>query len=198
MIRIASTTWLAAICALTLLLFMGIRIDWAGSGPPSASLRKGTPLQTMDTMRVLARQNDWKEYWQCFSTRGKAWYICSFYFTTAWAAFAYPGKRPPEAFEAERILDRYGFTKSRMERQEAESLQSFHERVSHYLDGREIEFWGQFGSDKRWLLPGDGEIRILSETDNFALLQLPMSPDGIECGAVKVGGQWLFDGSEYK
>jgi hypothetical protein len=181
------------------------RLHWVGLAAialtgchSSESLSRGTPLQAMETMRFLARENDWKEYWGCFSTRGKAWYICSFYYATALAAFSYPDKRPPEAFEAERLLEKYGFTKSRMERYDAESLEMFHERVAHYLDGRESEFWKQISSEKKWLLPGDGLIRILKETDNFALLELPELSGGLECGMVKAMGQWLFDGSEYQ
>src|SRR5436190_18218982 len=125
MIRVTSITLLAAICALILLLFMAVRIDWTGKVPPSETLRRDTPLQAMETMRFLARDNDWKEYWQCFSTRGKAWFIGSFYYATALAAFAYPSGRPPEAYEHEQLLNKYGFTKSRMERNEGESLELF-------------------------------------------------------------------------
>lgn len=152
-----------------------------------------TPLQAAETMRAFATEGKWDGYWNCLSPRGKGWFIAESASTLAWDAGAQP--IDPKAGESSRlIIEKYGLTKQNLQRKEGETSDAQCLRIGAFLGSRGSEYCKELSKmGKFTLLPGPGQIRVLEEKGDHAVLEFSLEIK-IRCNLSKIDGRWLLDG----
>lgn len=142
-------------------------------------------------MRGLAAEGNWDAYWDCFSPRGKGWFIAESATALAWDAYAQP--IDPKKGEGSRLfIEKYGVTKHNLERKERETTDAQCLRIAGFLGTRGPEYCKELFQVRKFPpFPGPEQLRVVEEKGNHAVLEL--SPE-TKCNLSKTDGRWRFDG----